>query len=478
MTLRWPGIPGVFFCLVVILFVIFSVSSSFFFRDGDSSWLIKTGLYIIDHGQLPRQDVIFENEISQDWVLYQWGFEVLLGVAYQWAGLNGVVFFSAILIAATVLLICYWLFEKGFHGPSVAFVGLVSFKALLLYASARPFLITNLFTILLLYLLEKPSLRHSQRLVLIPLLFLVWANLHIGFMGGLLILTLFIGFDLPKVPKQERHLHLMTLGLSLLATGVNPYGFGLHAYLLQLAQSPEMMNRISELKSINFHNNPFVLFHILFTIAALAYAGSDRRLTETHVVFLLMSLGFALYSIRHYYLFIFASAPVAAAFFERVTSQLPILGENSKNHLRRWKGDNALVVVITLLAAALVTQTGIQSFRFSENEFPIQAVQFLKARPSIGPIFTGGQWGSYLAWDSGHRALMDSRFDMYGDAYVKDYHEVYDLRKDWRPFFEKYNIRYALLPTDNPLSRALQTDRASRWEVLYQDPQAILLHQP
>jgi hypothetical protein len=470
-----PGIPGLFFLLTMIIFVIYPFSPSFFFRDGDSVWLIKTGLYIVDHGQLPRQDVIFGNVIPRDWVHYQWGFELLLGSAYKWAGLNGVVFFCSVLIAATILVICFWLFERGFQGPSVAFVGLVSFVALLVYASVRPFLITNLFTVLLLYLLEKRLLRDPQRLALIPLLFFVWANLHLGFVGGFLILTLFIGFKLPTVPGKERLVLLMTLGLSLLATMINPYGFHLYAYFFQLAQSSGMMEIIAELHSPNFHKFPFMLFHILFIVAALIYIHSDRRLTEIHYLFLLLGLGFGLYSLRHYYLFVFASAPVAAAFFERVTVRLPLVGDDQKKYLRRWEGKNASIVIITLLIGALVTQTGIYSFRFSEDRFPVQAVRFLKDHPLTGPIFTGGQWGSYLAWDSGHRALLDSRFDMYGDDYVKDYYAVYDFQKDWRPFFETHKVRRVLLPADSVLSRVLQADSGSHWEISYEDSQAILL---
>jgi hypothetical protein len=470
-----PGVPGSLFFLVMIIYVVYPLSPTVFLRDGDSSWLIKTGLYIIDHLQLPRQDVIFGNEIPRDWIHYQWGFKVLLGLAYKWAGLNGVVFCCAVLVAATVLLICYWLFETGFHGPSVVFVGLVSFRALLLYASARPFLITNLFTVLLLYLLGRPSPRRLERLILIPLLFLFWANFHLGFMGGLLILCLFIGFDFGKASQQERRLHLMTLGLSLLATGINPYGFGLHLYLYQLARSAEMMAGISELQSIDFHYRLFILVHILFIVAALVYVRSDGRLTEAHYLFLLIGLGMALYSLRHYYLFVFAGAPVAAVFFERVTADLPLLGRDHKRD-PLWYGKSVWLIIATLVVAGLVTQARLHSFRFSEEKFPVQAVEILKKLPPGGPTFTGGQWGSYLAWDSGgHRALIDSRFDMYGEAYFKAYEDVYNLKRDWRPFFETHRVQYVLLPADSVLPRVLRADRDIHWELLYEDSQAILL---
>jgi hypothetical protein len=474
---RWiksPGIPGLLFCLIMVIFVIYPISQSFFLRDGDSSWLIKTGLYILDHTQLPREDFIFGNEIQQDWILYQWGFEVLVGLAYQWAGFNGAVFFCALMIASTILLVCYWLLDRGFHGPSVAFAGLVSFVALLLYSSVRPFIMTNLFTVLLLYLLEKASLRPSLRLILIPALFLLWSNLHLGFIIGFFILILFVGFDLPKSTKNERLFHLMTLGLSFLATGVNPYGFRLYAYLYQLTASPEMMASISELQSINFHHIPYLLFQILFIVAALVYVRSDHRLTEAHYLFIIISLGLALYALRNYYLFVLASAPLAAAFFERVTARLPVLGRDHRNH-PWWKGNPAWIIVVTLLVSGLVTQAGIHSFRFSEERFPVEAVKILKDYPPTGTTFTKGQWGSYLAWDpEGHRALIDSRFDMYGDVYFKTYHEVYNFRLDWRPFFDAHKVRYVLLPIDSVLSHVLQNDNETDWEILYQDSQAIL----
>jgi hypothetical protein len=475
--MKCPGVPGILFCLTMVIFVIYPVTQSFFLRDGDSSWLIKTGLYILGHTQLPREDFIFGNEIQQDWILYQWGFEVLVGLAYQWAGFNGVVFFCALIIAATILLICYWLFDRGFHGPSVAFAALVSFVALLLYSAVRPFIMTNLFTVLLLYLLGKTSLRPSLRLILIPPLFLLWSNLHLGFTVGFFILILFIGFDLPKSTKKERLFHFMTLGLSFLATGVNPYGFGLYSYLFQLTQSPEMMASISELQSINFHHIPYLLFQILFIVAALVYVRSDHRLTETHYLFLLIGLGLALYSLRNYYLFVLASAPLAAAFFERVSATLPVLGRDHKYH-PWWKGNPAWIIVVTLLVSGLVTQAGIHSFRFSEKRFPVEAVKILKDYPPTGTTFTRGQWGSYLAWDpEGHRALIDSRFDMYGDVYFKTFHEVYDLRRDWRPFFAEYNVRYVLIPPESTLSRVLLNDHETDWEILYQDSQAILFQQ-
>src|SRR5881398_3473720 len=65
-------------------------SSQMIFNDGDVSWHIATGEWILDHRAIPHTDPFSFTWHGQPWVPIEWLAEVIYASAYRMAGYAGV----------------------------------------------------------------------------------------------------------------------------------------------------------------------------------------------------------------------------------------------------------------------------------------------------------------------------------------------------------------------------------------------------
>ena len=59
--------------------------------DADVGWHIRTGEYILDHHQVPHQDLYSFSKPGAPWYAWEWLTDVIDGLLFRWAGLKGVV---------------------------------------------------------------------------------------------------------------------------------------------------------------------------------------------------------------------------------------------------------------------------------------------------------------------------------------------------------------------------------------------------
>ncbi|HEY6048422.1 MAG TPA: hypothetical protein VIV07_05175, partial [Sphingomicrobium sp.] len=76
-------------------------SSKTIFNDGDVSWHIATGQWILDHHAIPHVDPFSYTWLGKPWVPIEWLAEVLYASAYRLAGYGGV---AALVTAALMAL--------------------------------------------------------------------------------------------------------------------------------------------------------------------------------------------------------------------------------------------------------------------------------------------------------------------------------------------------------------------------------------
>jgi hypothetical protein len=116
-----------------------------------------------------------------------------------------------------------------------------------MHAQNRPHAFTYLFICLLIGLLrdyEKDPARR-WRLAVMPPLFLLWTQLHAGFVAGLMVMGLYAAGHTLQAWREKRpewtpllRAYALAGTLSGLATFANPYGASLHAHILKLLRSP------------------------------------------------------------------------------------------------------------------------------------------------------------------------------------------------------------------------------------------------
>jgi hypothetical protein len=166
----------------------------YFVLDSDIWWHLKVGDWIVDHLAVPHTGILSRTAANRPWVAYSWGYEVLLSRAYSWFGLVGIGVFGTLLTLAVAYAI-YWMLLRlsGRFWIALLLTWAVCWS-FLFSGTPRPFFFSiAFFTVTLTLLFEANRTGRLQPLYWLPLLFAVWANLHIQFTYGLFLLGLFVG---------------------------------------------------------------------------------------------------------------------------------------------------------------------------------------------------------------------------------------------------------------------------------------------
>ena len=454
-----PELPT--YCFIYLLIGLLAVPKSFLLVDLDVCWLVRTGELIWQTGQLPATDVFSFTHNGHPWVLYQWGFELFVGGLHLLAGLGGVVWGGALLIALAYSLLFNFLLRLGIHRGMC--MGMVALTMLInsFHWLCRPNTASILFYIFLLILLEGYRYYPGRKVWLLPLLFLLWANVHLGFISGLMVVLLYglwawfapSAFRGPESSKDSRL--LLVFALCLLATCINPYGPSLLVYLWQLSQATNMNARIGELHSPNFHSpvhfTLILLFVLVFWIGGRKYSGRELLLT-----LMCITLTMALFSTRHIpYFSIPAAIHLAYAWRARKNqaSEAPL---PSVSQGKGW-GWGLLGGIVCLAWVVFIAQWRPGFYDFDEKRVPKGATAYLGklvAGPEPSRIFTtggGGQWNDYLLYHlyPRIRVFIDTRFDMYGDDFFKKFIMLDDkLRCDLKSL-DPWKIDFLIFKKDN-----------------------------
>lgn len=194
--------------------------------DPDLWGHLRFGLDLVRDWRLPSVDPY---SFTQDvpWINHEWLSELLFALAYQAGGVAGLLLLKTAILAAAFALIAqvarraddryvFWVLAITFIGTTRA------------AATFRP----QLWTILGLAVLAN-MLACRRRLVWLPLVFVVWANMHGGWIVGAAVATLWTcGRIIDTRAIRAQLPALAAIGASIAATILNPYGWRLWTFLL------------------------------------------------------------------------------------------------------------------------------------------------------------------------------------------------------------------------------------------------------
>ena len=154
--------------------------------DTDVWWHLRAGKEILDSGVI-RHDSFSYTKAGADWIDHSWGSEVIMSLLWRGLGYGGLE-----LLAGTLALlggVFVFLMSSGDAHVRAAAVACASLTASIFLASPRPQMFSYALTGAGLYVLFLRRFRGRDALWLIPVLMLVWANLHGGFAIGLLLIA-------------------------------------------------------------------------------------------------------------------------------------------------------------------------------------------------------------------------------------------------------------------------------------------------
>ncbi|MCW5907925.1 MAG: hypothetical protein KIS94_08715 [Chitinophagales bacterium] len=174
--------------LLFLIAVAFSLKS---LREPDLWWQIRTGEWILENLQVPKQDVFSFTYAGSEWVNVKWGSEVLFALLTKLSGPESVFLLQAVVSC----LVVFFLFRTAKLRAASTFALVVSLLFTLLVSeyriNGRPEMFSHLFTVAYVFVLLRHRKHPSNNIYWLIPLQILWANLHEAFGIGIVLVGIF-----------------------------------------------------------------------------------------------------------------------------------------------------------------------------------------------------------------------------------------------------------------------------------------------
>jgi hypothetical protein len=478
-------------------------------RDGGTGWHIRNGQLMLQTHSITRVDPFSATMSGKPWYAWEWLYDAMIAAIHQGLGLNGVVFYTAAIMAATFVLVFHFVMRRGGSLPITLFMLVLSLGASAVHFLARPHVVSWLFTVIWFELLDAAGSGSepdkNRRIFFLPLLMLFWVNLHGGFLVGFALLAAYLVgggvqyFTLPDrreaIGRWLKRLGLVSL-LSIVASFVNPYGYRLHVHIYRYLTDRFLMNHVSEFKSPNFHGVAQQCFVVLLLVTIGAMASARRKLSVAHLLVILLAAYSGLYASRNLpvssMLLVLIVAPLLSQTLAEAAENAKIAPwlrwlfswlhgfgmrmEKLEMHLQGhvWM---VLVFMVGLWACMHGGRIGSsQLFHayFDDKHFPVEAAEVIAERDITEPIFCPDQWGGYLIYRlyPQTKVLVDDRHDLYGSQFFEDYEKVTLVQLGWDKVLEQKHANLVLIQRNSALETML--GQTPGWKLIHGDDTAVL----
>jgi hypothetical protein len=184
----------------------FSINMNMTLNDPDVFWHLKMGEYVMEHKEVPDQDPFaFTSPVPLDRVQLiglraHWLGQVIFSLANKAKGLYGVVLLRNLLIIMPMIILLIWLLRRKVH-PWEAFI-VLSLPASMLstqlfYSFERPQGLSFNLVLIVAILLERVrsksyQARFDHSFWLLPLMTMLWANIHAGYIVGNIVIVIYM----------------------------------------------------------------------------------------------------------------------------------------------------------------------------------------------------------------------------------------------------------------------------------------------
>ena len=475
-------------------------------RDGGIGWHIRNGQLMLQTHSITRVDSFSATMSGQPWYAWEWLYDLLIAVIHHMFGLNGVVFYSAAVMAAAFVLVFHLATRRGGSLPITFLLLVLSMGASAIHFLARPHVVSWLLTVIWFELLDSGAANEmSRRILWLPVLMLFWVNLHGGFLVGFALLGVYLaGGTIEYFTDRERREAtgnwLKRLGqisaLSLLASFVNPYGYKLHVHIYRYLSDRFLMNHVTEFLSPDFHGVAQQCFAVLLLVTIAALGSAPRKPRPTQLLVILLAAYTGLYASRNLpvssILLTLMIAPMLseavarsgqnteiAAWLRILLARVHGFGLRIEKLEVSFQGHLWLVVAFVLglwacLHGGRLGSSQLLNAYFDEKRFPVEAAEVLAERDLREPIFCPDQWGGYLIYRlyPHTKVLVDDRHDLYGDQFFKNYLKIVFVQPEWNKLLDEKHVNWILMQKDSSLGTIL--GQTPGWRLVHQDKTAVL----
>jgi tetratricopeptide (TPR) repeat protein len=480
--------------------------------DFDLGWQLATGRTLVEHHQIPRVELFSYTAHGNEWIYPPFSGAIFY-LLYLVGGYSALSWLGALACAATVAFLC------GAGGRLTAILAIVAVPAIAFRTIPRAELFTTVLFAAVLAIVWNHHAGRRVRVWILPVIFLCWVNLHLGFISGLGILGAGILFELCDLPFAERRGAAFErlkrvvpwFAASFVATMVNPWGWRIYEALYRQNKvmqvhsafisewSSVQLNSLAWRQALNARDPASADWWLIgAAVAAILVALWKKRFGPAMV--LTAGIYLSLQHIRLQGLFAILAVVIGGALLGEIAKTVAASGAARSNEGER-EAETAAgsrvspriaflgVAVLALLAGIRVADLVSDRYYLDAGQlslfgtgpswwYPERAMAFLEREHLPRNIFHDYALGGYLTWRIGEEYpdFVDGRYIPFGKELFAEQKQLMSAGPDsaeWQKAAEHWRIntlifsvaRYAGLGTF-----PLQEYCASKaWRLVYLD---------
>jgi tetratricopeptide (TPR) repeat protein len=467
--------------------------------DLDLGWQLATGRWITQHHSVASTDVFSYTAQGEPWV-YPVGAGLFFYAVYLLGGYSLIAWAGALACASSTAL----LLRRG----TIVNAAIAVFAVPLIAARTTPR--ADMFTVVLfaafLSILWENYRTGRARLWLLPLLMLVWVNVHFGFAAGLGLIAAYVAIELLEMipdslrrasAQQRLRSAVWWLVCTVLVTLANPWGWGIYRALLR----QEHANALQQFWIIEWASVPLrwgVIWNSLslrqtggaiYVLLAIAILASVVAVLRTRLEAALLLLGSIYPAVRFVRMGAVFACVVVVVGGSVLSEEMPrVASWINPPRLRLLTGTAAVALLLAVAGVRCVDLvTDHHYFQGSEATnfgpglgwwFPQRAAEFIVRENLPAEVFNTYDEGSYLVWKLGPQRLdyIDGRDTLFGIPRIQRTDKLLHATPDsdlWKEEANRFNINtviFALGRFDGiDLVRLRDWCTSTLWQPVYLD---------
>lgn len=435
--------------------------------DIDYYWHYKAGEYMVRHTTILTKDIFSWSLYQIPWMSHEWLFEVLLyGLDIVFGKLHLFVYVFSITLG---LLFFLFLIQRKEYLKNIPFALLwtVFFALIFVGLSGRPqllsFLLLAIGVWLVFYFFYHPN---SKRIYFLPLISLIWANVHGGSSNLpylLCFIAIFCGLfsfsfskiEASRLAKKQIITYFVVAILCMVAICVNPHGISMLWYPYQNMADSLMLSTIAEWQPSNLNELSHYVYFAFALLVLFIFIFSKKKIRFVDTVFYLVFLYLGLKSIRFW-------------FFSYIVWSFFIF-----YYIPKRKLDSYSCSMILLLSVVFIFIFG-RDFSYSqvlsEKTLSDDAIAVLKEEKPER-LFNYYDYGAYLIYCD-IPVFIDGRADLYSRYIYEDYQNISRLYYSFPDLITKYQFDYFIVPKKSGIASYLSD--SGQYNTIYQDKGCII----
>lgn len=474
----------------------------------DLGWQMATGRYILQHHEIPSKALFTYTVPEARWV-YPVASGMVFHVLFLLGGFAALSWLNALACAGTTATLA----SSG--GRATAALAVVAVPIVALRTMPRADLFTTALFAGVLVLLWRHHTGRRSALWQLPIAFLLWVNLHLGFAAGLALLGGYVLMEAGELAQAERRADaarrlrnaLPWMGGAVAATLVNPWGSGIYRSIALQNQAAQASNDfIGEWSGVKWNGlawrqltsprDPASADWWMLGIGAAAIAACVARRRFGAAALLAGGMYEAVGHVRFQALFAILVVVLGGSAFEELAAgwKAKRSGGGAAAGARWSAWGMALVAGMAAFAGVRMVDVATQGAALRASEisffgageswwFPEKAMAFLEKAQLPGNLFGAYGMSGYLVWRVGetYPDFADGRYIPFGRELFLEQRKLVAAEpgsKAWRDAAEKWKIntvvysvsRYAGLGTF-PLAEFC---RSEAWKAVYADDVSIV----